>query len=328
MNYTSPSTGVDDQQTSDALQNQKRRSPYGKTPVPLKAQKGQLYLPRHSKTVPYDSKIEHDCLLMLSYDWEVIHIDRASPVTFHASDGTSHTYTPDFDITRLLSTGQELPQTLECKPHDLILDIISGEPLKWAACADIIRARGSELLIVTGEDLKPVWLEHAKRFGSYQTTPSEPEIESLIIKNLARGPVPFQTLRATVVAQLAGQTMVDRLLLRLDSTLSSLIACGTVQADTGMSPDQHCLIGLPGQISAEPLRVRGVTAAHLIRQVYATNHQPGPQTLVDDRSETLSASAIHLETKLLATPRDRPIKNCSACIPTLQSGSTLPECST
>jgi hypothetical protein len=303
MKYTLSPTGVENQQTEDALQNQKSRSPYGKTPIPLKVQKGPLYLPRHLKTVWYESKIEHNCLWMLSYDPEVIHIDRAAPVTFHAPDGTPHTYEADFDITRLLSTGQEIPQTLECKPNDLLLDIISGDPLKWAACAEIIRARGSELLFVTDEDLKPVWLEHAKRFGTYQATPGEPEFESLIIKNLARGPVPFQTLRATVVAQLSGQTMVDRLLLRLDSTLSSLIARGTVRADTGMPPNQHCLIGLPGQISAEPLRVRGVTATHLVRQVYATNHQPSPKTLIDERSEKLSASAIHLESKLLATPR-------------------------
>lgn len=305
MKYTAPPTGVEDQQTSDALHHKKRRSPYGRTPVPLKVQKGHLYLPRHLKTVFYESKIEHDCLWLLSYDQEVIHVERAAPVTFHAADGTPHTYTPDFDITRRLSTGQELFQTLECKPHDLVLNIISGEPLRWAACADLIRARGSELLIVTDQDLTPVWLDHAKRFGSYQMTPAEPEFESLILKSLARSPLAFQTLRAQVVVQLPVQTLADRLLLRLDSTLNSLIACGTVIADTGMKPDQHCTIGLPGQIHAEPLRVRGVTATHLVRQVYASNHQPDPQALADEHADGTRASAIHLESKLLAAPRGK-----------------------
>lgn len=305
MKYTAPPTGVEDQQTGDALQHRKRRSPYGNMPVPLKAQKGHLYLPRQSKTVFYESKIEHDCLWLLSYDQEVIHVERAAPVTYHTADGKSHTYTPDFDIKRRLGTGQELQQTLECKPHDLVLDIISDEPLAWAACADIIRARGSELLVVTDLDLTPVWVEHAKRFGSYQMTPTEPEFESLILKSLVRGPLAFQTLRARVMAQLSAQTLVDRLLLRLDSTLSSLIARGTVIADTGVKPDQHCTIGLPGQIHAEPLRVRGVTATHLVRQVYASDHQPDRQALADEHADGVRVSAIHLESKLLATPKGK-----------------------
>ena len=308
MKYTAPPTGVEDQQTGGALQHQKRRSPYGKTLVPLKAQKGHLYLPRHSKTVFYESKAEHDCLLLLSYDQEVRHIDRAAPVTYHAADGTPHTYTPDFDITRRLGTGQDLLQTLEVKPPELVLDIISDDPLRWAACADIVRARGSELLIVTGQDLNPLWIDHAKRFGSYQMTPGESEFESLILNSLIRGPLTFQTLRARLMAQLPAQTLVDRLLLRLDSTLSSLIARGTVNADTGMKPDQHCLIGLPGQIQAEPLRVRGVAVTHLVRQVYASGHQPDLQALTDDRSASERESAIHLESKLLATPRGKALQ--------------------
>ncbi|KAB8144893.1 hypothetical protein F8S13_03390 [Chloroflexia bacterium SDU3-3] len=145
--------------------------------------------------VAYESTIERDLLFFLEYD-PTVHAYYPQPFTISHTDldGTSHTYTPDFQVIR--ATGKEL---VECKPAALVSDDVAQRQIRigqtWASANDHM------FVVITDIDLRSGHqLANLKLLWRYARTPIPIDVPTRCRALLEHNPdgLPFGILASTL----------------------------------------------------------------------------------------------------------------------------------
>ena len=103
---------------------------YGQQNLP-RDRKGTLWLPRLRTAVRFESSIEEGALYCLDADLNVLSVVRAEPVRYYDFLGQAHTYVPDYLVVRADTDGRPVPVIYECKPYDLLADLLSNDQIGW-----------------------------------------------------------------------------------------------------------------------------------------------------------------------------------------------------
>ena len=230
---------------------------YGQLSLPL-TRKGHLFLPRLKVSLFHESLIEERTLWCLDADLHVRSVSRARPVTFHSPDGAEHTYTPDYQVERELANGSTATIILECKPWNLLRDIIGNDVLGWQLKQERLKSDGLPLWVVTDRDIGDLLPEHARTFGLCFHSVPQPDLRTQLLAELQAGPLPMGQLVERVTHRFAPGLQTPQWQLQLRDTLHGLVARGEVHADLNITPNEHCrlwLASMSGPTEQEPLGV-------------------------------------------------------------------------
>jgi Mu transposase, C-terminal len=208
---------------------------YGKDFPGFSQRKGSFFLTRLNVSIPFESTIEERFLQIVDMDLRIVAARRSDSVQVFAPDGTTHTYTADYDIT--LSNGQSF--VIECKPRTLLLELLRDDFAKWQARTILLEQGGRSFQVVTEDDL-PNWVvQWAMSFAPFYNVPVSAEISKLVLQYLKeRGPTPLSVLKKHIEIVAKKETT------EIFSEIYGMIARQEIVADSKTLPP-YCLLGLP-----------------------------------------------------------------------------------
>ncbi|MGY2895561.1 hypothetical protein [Deinococcus sp. UYEF24] len=241
---------------------------YGQIPLPP-ARKGILHLPRLQVNVPFESVVEQQFLYVADADLRVVSVRRADSVRYSGPQGNWHTYTPDFHVVEQLPNSDRREIVYECKPRDLLRNIVKNELLEWQLRQSVLAAVGLPLHLVTDHDLEGPRLDHATKYGGFYHSVPLPDLRALVLKELAESRLATGELfsRLELRVPLSQQTPTWRL--QLIDTVYALIASGTIQADRNVRPDDACPVWQANHSGPVELTPVGVPIATYIAKFMA-----------------------------------------------------------
>ncbi|WP_407572253.1 Mu transposase C-terminal domain-containing protein [Deinococcus altitudinis] len=297
---------------------------YGQRPLPA-ARRGVLYLPRLQVAIAFESVIEQKFLYVADADPRVVSVRRADSISYAGPEGTWHTYTPDFHVVEQLPQGKRCESVYECKPRDLLRNIIGNELLDWQLRQAVLTVSGLPLLVVTDHDLEGPRLEHALKFGSFFHSVPLPDLRVMVLNELAESRLALGELysRLELRVPVSQQTVAWRL--QLIDTVYAMIASGTLYADRGVLPDDACPIWRADQSVPTEVTPVGVPIATYI----ATSMSGWPEEPATGEPGLQEDPYHHLaQTQFLATARgQRYLKLFSLYNdPATSLGADLVEC--
>lgn len=281
---------------SDASPSRART--YGNSGLPP-AKKGTLWLTRLNVHVRFESLIEEQLLWCLDADLTVLKVDRSSPVTFHDVEGIPHTYTADFSVVRESETGNLIHTVYECKPADILRNIIKNDVLGWQMKQAKLQGDQQALWVVTDRDLQGPRLDHAQAFGPYFNSVADPDFRSRLLAELQRGRLSQQELIGRIQLRIAASLQTPTWHLQLYNTLHALIARGEIHADISFQPDNKCHLWLGSMAQPTQMAPLGFDISHYIQKSLAGWDEaiPPEPILVEDQYHRLA------ERKLLDSER-------------------------
>lgn len=212
---------------------------YGQRPLPA-SRKGLLHLPRLQVDVKFESVIEQHFLYVADADPKVISVRRADSVSYPDPRGTWHIYTPNFHVMEQSPQGNPRATVHECKPRDLLRDVIGNELLEWQLRQAVLAASGLPLLLVTDHDLEGPRLEHALKFGGFFHSVALPDLRVLVLKELAESRLALGELYSRLELRVPPTQQTVTWRLQLINTVHAMISSGTLHADRSVLPDDAC----------------------------------------------------------------------------------------
>ncbi len=252
-------------------------------PNGLTSRKGNALLTRFKTTLPFESTIEERLIRVLDADLDIVTVKRAETVKVFSFDGSSHEYTADFEVSLI----NQQTYVLECKPQNLLHDILVEDLSKWTARAMLLKQQDKPLHIITDDDLPDSLIQKSISYTPFFNTFPYPDVEKTAMEFLQeRGYLPLSTLRLHI------RSITQRSFPEIDSTLYGLIARNELIAnESNFSP--NCLVDLPNR-HLEPTRT---PLGKLVQALLIDLPKPTP------RLEPKMNPALILEQKFLATGR-------------------------
>jgi hypothetical protein len=135
-----------------------------------------VYLHRFKQEISYESTIEENFARLVDADPRIKSISRGTSIQVFDVDGSSHQYTPDFEV--ILQNGQHY--AIECKPQDLLDAIITSDLEHWHARAVYFRRKDISFCVVTDQDLTENAVQYARTYMPFFNVEINPNVRKTI----------------------------------------------------------------------------------------------------------------------------------------------------